>query len=119
VKVGKAKTLGRPAGIIRLSADEDVLRGLHLAEGLETTLDAMSRGFRPAWACGSASLMASFPVVAGIECLSLFADNDENGAGLRAANEAARRWRAAGRETRIYQSHAKGDLNDAFKEIDP
>jgi hypothetical protein len=120
VKVGKAKTLGRPAGIIRLSADEDVLLGLHLGEGLETVLDVMSRGLRPAWACGSASLMASFPVLAGIECLTLIADHGEfSGAGLRAASEASRRWRSAGRETHVFQRDIPGDLNDAFKEIEP
>lgn len=30
-KIGKAKTLGAPAGIVRLTPDEDVLEGLHLA----------------------------------------------------------------------------------------
>ena len=42
-KIGKAKTLGSPAGIIRLTSDEDVLLGLHLAEGLETALSAMAK----------------------------------------------------------------------------
>ena len=60
-KTGKAKTLGRPVGIVRLSADEDVLVGLHLAEGLETALAAMAKGFRPVWSTGSAGLMAAFP----------------------------------------------------------
>ena len=46
-KVSKAKTLGSPIGIVRLSEDADVLHGLHVAEGIETALDAMARGFRP------------------------------------------------------------------------
>ena len=118
-KVGKAKTLGAPAGIIRLSLDEDVLGGLHLAEGLETALDVMAKGFRPAWSVGSTPIMAKFPLLAGIEALTLFADHDENGAGLRAASEAASRWLAAGRETHVYQRETTGDLNDAFREAKP
>ena len=69
LKVGKAKTLGKPAGIIRLSEDADVLEGLHLAEGLESALSAASKGFRPMWATGSTALMAKFPVLSGIEAL--------------------------------------------------
>jgi hypothetical protein len=34
-------------GIVRLSADEDVVLGLHLAEGLETALTTLAKGFRP------------------------------------------------------------------------
>ena len=84
--------LGKPAGIIRLSEDADVLEGLHIAEGLETALDVMAEGFRSTWSTGSTALMAKFPVLAGIECLTIVADHDLNGAGLRAASEAADRW---------------------------
>jgi CHC2 zinc finger/Toprim domain len=117
-KIGKAKTLGRPVGIVRLSEDEDVLVGLHLAEGLETALAAMAKGFRPVWSTGSVGLMAAFPVLIGVETLTLFADNDLSGAGLRAANEVAGRWRSAGRRAHIYFWKAIGDLNDAFRELD-
>jgi Toprim domain/CHC2 zinc finger len=118
LKVGKAKTLGSPVGIVRLSADEDVLLGLHLAEGLETALAAMAKGFRPVWSTGSAGVMAAFRVLVGVEALTLFADNDLSGAGLRAANEVAGRWRSAGRRAHIYLWEARGDLNDAFRELD-
>jgi hypothetical protein len=117
-KAGKAKTLGAPAGLIRLSRDEDVLLGLHLAEGMESALVALAKGFRPAWACGSASIMAAFPVLASIETLTLFADNDASGTGQRAANQAAARWLSAGREARVYLRKAPGDLNDASREAD-
>jgi hypothetical protein len=70
LKVGKAKTLGSPVGIVRLSADEDVVEGLCLAEGLETCLGAMAKGFRPCWSTGSAGVMAAFPVLAGVEALT-------------------------------------------------
>jgi hypothetical protein len=115
-KLGKAKTLGSPAGIVRLSLDEDVLEGLHLAEGLETALSAMSIGLRPMWATGSTALMAKFPVLSGIEALTIIADHDANGAGERAASEVASRWREAGKETRIIVRDGIGDINDALAE---
>jgi hypothetical protein len=111
-KLRKAKTLGSPAGIVRLSVDEDVLEGLHIAEGLETALAAMAAGFRPCWSTGSTSLMASFPVLGGIEALTIIADHDANGAGERAADEVASRWREAGKKARVWRPKSIGDLND-------
>jgi putative DNA primase/helicase len=115
-KVGKAKTLGAPAGIVRLSEDEDVLSGLHLAEGIETALTAMSWGLRPMWATGSTALMSKFPVLSGVECLNLIVDHDQNGAGEKAAREAEAHWTRAGREVRLLRSDAPGDLNDVLRE---
>jgi hypothetical protein len=116
LKIGKAKTLGSPMGIVRLSADEDVVEGLCLAEGLETCLGAMAKGFRPCWSTGSAGVLAAFPVLAAVEALTLFADNDASGTGLRAASEAAAHWRAAGRETHVYLREVLGDFNDVLLE---
>jgi hypothetical protein len=110
-KVAKAKGLG-PAGIVRLTPDEDVLGGLHLAEGLETALAAMSKDLRPMWSTGSTSIMAKLPVVGGIECLTVIADKDENGAGEKAALEAGQRWREAGCEVRVWTPPTFGDFND-------
>src|SRR3984957_13927269 len=115
-KLGKAKTLGSPAGIIRLSEDADVLEGLHIAEGLESALSAMSIGLRPMWATGSTALMAKLPVLGGIECLTVIADHDENDAGERAAGGGASRWREAGRETHVYLREVLGDFNDVLLE---
>ena len=102
-KVGKAKTLGSPAGIIRLSEDADVLEGLHFAEGLETALAAMSIGLRPMWATGSTALMAKFPV------LSASRRSPSSPTTTRTARANARRARSrhdgarrAGRRTSIY-----------------
>jgi hypothetical protein len=114
-KIGKAKTFGVPAGIVRLSPDEDVTSSLFLAEGLETALTAMALGFTPTWSTGSTSPMQSFPVLPGIECLTIFADHDPNGAGERAAEEVIARYRVAGREARMLRTKAVGDLNDAAK----
>ncbi len=111
-KIGKAKTLGAPAGIVRLSLDEDVLEGLFLTEGLETALDGMARGLRPMWSTGSSGLMASFPTLSGIKVLSVIADHDLSGAGEKAARQVEARWRAAGKEVNLYLPNEPGDVND-------
>jgi hypothetical protein len=72
----------------------------------------MSKGFRPMWATGSTALMAKFPVLSGIEALTIIADHDANGAGERAAAEVASRWREAGKEARVWRPKSIGDLND-------
>jgi hypothetical protein len=115
LKVGKAKGLG-PAGVVRLSLDEDVLEGLHIAEGLETALALMSRNRRPMWSAGSTPIMVKFPVVSGIECLTIFADHDENGAGLSAAQELQAHWLADGKETHVRRPKSPGDYNDLLME---
>lgn len=112
-KITKAKGLG-PAGVVRLSFDEDVNGALHIAEGLETALAAMSIGLRPIWSTGSTAIMAKLPVLAGIECINVLADNDANGAGERAAHKLQRRWQAAGREARVWKPKTQGDLNDVL-----
>jgi hypothetical protein len=110
------KMLGRASGaVVRLSADEDVSSGLAIAEGIET---ALATPCRPVWACLSAGTMKSFPVLAGIDCLTIFADNDPSGAGLRAARECAERWHAAGREVVIRMVDADGcDYADVVAEV--
>ena len=64
------------------------------------------------WSTGSTSIMAKMPVLAGIECITIIADHDENGAGERAAYEAGQRWREAGREVRVWMPPTPGDFND-------
>jgi putative DNA primase/helicase len=86
-KIGKAKTFGAPRGIVRLSPDGEVLEGLHLAEGIETALTGLSWGFRPMWSTGDCRLMEDFPLLSGIEALTVFVDNDENAAGEKAARK--------------------------------
>ena len=114
-KIGKAKTLGSPAGIIRLTPDEDVTYGLWLAEGLETALSAMAKGIRPVWSTGTTAIMKTFPVLNGIDCLTIIADHDASGAGEEAAREVEARWRRAGRKARILMPEQPGDLNDLLQ----
>jgi putative DNA primase/helicase len=91
------KALGPKAGCaIKLTPDDAVATGLTIAEGIETALAGMALGFRPAWALGDAGEIAKFPVLPGVECLSILVDNDH--AGQNAALECSKRWTAAGRE---------------------
>jgi hypothetical protein len=122
-KLGKAMSLGgtgRP-GVIRLSPDDEVLGGLHLCEGLESAMSAMMMGFVPMWAAGSASQIKSFPLLAGIRCVTIIADNDikdggGRAAGQEAAREACRRWAGDGREAVMKKSKRLGeDPNDIVR----
>jgi Toprim domain len=99
------KALGPNANcVIRLWPDDAVERGLLIGEGIETTLAAATRIqlrgtlLRPAWATGDAGHLEKFPVLPGVEALTVLVDHDENGRGQRAATDCVRRWTAAGRE---------------------
>ncbi len=114
-KVCKARTLGSPAGIVRLTPDEDVTNGLCLVEGLETALSAMMKGLRPIWSTGSTALLKTFAVLDGIDCLTVIADRDASAAGEYAARQVEARWRQAGRKTRVFIPESLGDLNDLLQ----
>ncbi len=110
-KIGKARSLGTGGGVVRLSRDEDVLEGIHVGEGLETALSAMALGLRPTWALGSKGEIAKFPVLPGVEALTILAEPDA-GAEVEAC---ASRWHAAGREVLINRPMIGKDLNDAIR----
>jgi hypothetical protein len=95
----------KSGGVIRLWPDEAVTTGLAIAEGIETAL-AAAHDFQPVWACVDASNLSKFPVLAGIESLTIFADADA--AGLTAARACAARWAGAGREVFVVQAHEQG-----------
>lgn len=104
-KVCRAMSLGGVGrlGIIRLSPDGEVESGLHGCEGIELALSAMMMGFVPMWAFGSTTTMEAFPVLPGVECFTVIADNDrktpvEIAAGDKAARRVCQRWADAGRE---------------------
>ena len=99
----------KAGGVIRLWPDEAVTHGLGVGEGIETMLSA-AHGYTPVWGCIDAGNMAAFPVLAGIEALVIFADNDPP--GLKAAQECAQRWADAGRDVRLVMPES-GDMNDA------
>jgi Toprim domain/CHC2 zinc finger len=122
-KVCRAKSLGGVGrlGVVRLSPDDEVETGLHGCEGLESALSAMMMSFVPMWAFGSTATMEAFPVLAGVECLTIIADNDrktadEIAAGDKAARQVCQRWADAGREAVMKTSKTPGeDANDIIK----
>ncbi len=103
---------------IKLDADEDVTQGLVIGEGIETCLAARQLGLRPVWALGSAGAIAIFPILAGIEGLTILAENDVNGTNARAVEECAARWHEAEREVIIRTSKVGKDMNDAVNWLD-
>jgi putative DNA primase/helicase len=113
-KLGR-KMLGRARGAtIKLDADTNVTLGLHLGEGLETCLAARLAGFRPVWALGSAGAIAAFPVLSGIEAITILGEVGDGGANLLAAQACAARWIKAGREAFNVVPLIGGDLNDVW-----
>lgn len=109
-----AKMMAGNAGVIRLTPDAEVTTGLGIAEGIETGLSvAQGFGWRPVWAAGSAGSIGNFPVLSGIEAMTIFADTGE--AGQRNARQCAARWMAAGLEARICTPPV-GDFNDILRE---
>ena len=99
-------------GVCRLWPDEAVETGLFLAEGIETALSVAASGWRPTWAALSAGTLRAMPVLAGIECLTVFADKDSNGVGQCAALACAATWEAAGVDVEVWEPDRFGDFND-------
>jgi hypothetical protein len=67
----------RSDGVVRLWPDEDVTLGLVIGEGIETCLAAARAGLTPVWATISAGNLAAFPVLPGIEGLTVLVDHDK------------------------------------------
>jgi hypothetical protein len=112
------KMLGRArCAAIKLDADEGVTLGLHIGEGLETCIAARLAGFRPVWALGSASGIAAFPVLAGVEAITVLGEVNDGGANHRAAQACAARWTKAGQEAFIVAPLSGDDLNDVWREV--
>jgi hypothetical protein len=117
-----ARSLGRTKGcVVRLWPDEAVTTGLVIGEGIETCLAASQiehRGtlLQPAWACGYAINLERFPLLVGIESLTILVDNDANGVGKDASAACARRWLDAGCQViRLTPRTIGADFNDIIK----
>jgi hypothetical protein len=111
------KALGPKAGCaIKLTPDEDVAGGLTIAEGIETALAGLALNFCPTWALGDAAAVAKFPVLAGIECLTILVDNDTSGTGQTRALECSRRWTGMGCEVfRVVPTATGTDMADVIR----
>jgi hypothetical protein len=100
-------------GAIKLDPDENVLSGLHIGEGIETCLAARQIRLRPTWALGSCIAIAAFPVLPGIEALSILREHDP--ANERNADLCGTRWYEAGRQVFDVWPRVGKDVNDAIR----
>lgn len=108
------KMLGRVAGgAVRLTDLGDGDR-LALCEGIETGLAVMTAcPDLPVWATLSTSGLEQVDLPSSARRVLILADNDASGAGLRAAEAAARRLRAQGRDVALIIPPQEGDdFND-------
>jgi phage/plasmid primase-like uncharacterized protein len=106
-------------GAIKLWEDAEVTYGLVIGEGLETVAVAATRInhrgtlLQPAWALMDSANLSGFPILAGIEALTILVDHDANGVGQAAAASCAKRWSAASRNVIRLMPDALGtDFND-------
>ena len=93
-----------------MTPSEFVTHGLGVCEGIEDGSSLLAHQWAPIWAMLGTSGMRNFPVLGGIECLTIFADRGD--AGIDAAETCAERWENAGRETSIRLPKGIGDWND-------
>lgn len=114
-KIGRRMAGVARGAAIKLDPDDTVTTGLVIGEGIETTLAARQLGFRPAWALGSVDAVRLFPVLAGVECLTILGEDDKSGASAKAVRECGGRWIEAGREVLTVRSRSGGDVNDALR----
>lgn len=109
------KMLGPISGsAIKIDADENVEQGLTIGEGFETCLAGRQLGFRPVWALGSAGAIGTFPVLPGIDGLTILAETDDSGANARAVKTCGNRWAAEQREVIVATPRVAGDMNSAL-----
>lgn len=114
-KVGR-KMLGIAAGAaIMLDPCEMVSLGLAIGEGIETCLSARQLGIRPVWALGSSDAIRTFPVLPGIEGLTILGETGDGGANARATQEVGTRWHRAGRTVEVVMPRVGDDLNAALQ----
>lgn len=108
------RMLGQASGAaIKLDADDAVTMGLAIGEGIESCLAARQLGFQPVWALASAGAVAAFPVLSGVEALTMLGENDTS--SDKAMGQCAQRWHAAGKEITIVTPNFGSDLNDALR----
>jgi phage/plasmid primase-like uncharacterized protein len=116
--------LGRKQGsAIKFWDDSDVTIGLVVGEGVETVLAAAMHvrhsgtTLRPAWSLVDAGNLERFPILGGIEHLTVLADADANNCGQQAARMCAKRWAEAGRQAEVLIPDQLGqDFNDIARQ---
>jgi len=112
------KSLGpTTGGAIKISPDHEVHSGLLIGEGIETVLSASKLlQFKPVWSLIDKNGLAKFPVLSGIESVTIAVDNDPSGDGQRAATEFVQRLTQAGVEVITAKTNLVSDFNDFIRE---
>ncbi|MFN8708629.1 MAG: toprim domain-containing protein, partial [Planctomyces sp.] len=102
---------------IMLDAFDTVELGIAVCEGIESALSARyspKLWLRPMWACGSVGAIRKFPVLPGVETISVFADGDATGRG--AARALCQRYEIAGLDFDLYEPESdKADANTILR----
>ncbi len=97
----------------RLWPDEAVTLGFGLGEGIESAL-SLAHALTPVWAAIDAGNLGAFPVLEGVEGITVAVDHEP--VGSKAARELAQRWRASGRQVRLVMADQFGaDINDIVR----
>ncbi len=98
----------RPAGTVdNIHSSSPLI----IAEGIETAASAGLMEDAPAWAAISAGNLAS-GLILPAEARWVIVAADPDPPGIRAAEQAATRWRREGRRVEIIRPHGTGDFND-------
>lgn len=105
IKIGNAVT--RPDGRL----------GISVAEGIETSLAVSILSSAPCWPCVSANGLAGFIPPPEVRNVYVFADNDKNETGQKAAAQLAERLTKQGLTVRIYTPPVIGDWLDELNSL--
>jgi hypothetical protein len=73
----------------------------------------MLAGYRPTWAVGSAGGIARFPLLAGIDAISVLTERNDGGANQDAVEQLRTTW--TGREVLVIEPLVGDDCNDAWR----
>jgi putative DNA primase/helicase len=103
-------------GAVRLFSCGD---HLGIAEGIETALSCLELTEIPTWAALSTALMESFVPPEGVKKLTIFADNDRNFAGQKAAYALAHKMvnKPYELDVEVFVPAKTGDYNDELMEL--
>ncbi|PWT80374.1 MAG: hypothetical protein C5B58_11770 [Acidobacteria bacterium] len=87
---------------------------LAIGEGVETVIAAVNCGAitEPAWALGSRTNFAKFPVLPSVATLTILIDKDADPEASKDAKLCAKRWLAAGRRVKALLTEHVKDFND-------